>query len=336
MKGIIHLTKLAFSKKPVEIIFPVTFMCNSRCKMCSRWKIDTSKEELTTQQIKKIFKQLKDFGVLIINITGGEPLLRKDIFKILDICESLGLKVVFTTNGIALNEEKIKKLIKYKNLELIISLDTLNKKTYKQLRGVDAFDKVIKNIKLVKKINPDYPLRIHAVFSKINVNDFDDLVNFSKQNKLRLSAMPYNYEMRYEKKDNSIMYQNSELIPIFKKLSEMTHLPYISGFKIIYKKAIDWLQGKKIGRCNAGREILYMHHNGKIAICGEFPIIFDLKKQNIVDVYDPKIAKKAKGCQKCFLGCYWGFALIKQNKFAVIKELLFSKKVIKLLTKTQF
>ena len=336
MNNLIYLLKLAFSKKPVEVIFPVTFRCNSRCKMCSRWKIDTSKEELTIDEIKRIFKQLKDFGILIINITGGEPMLRKDIFKIFDICKNLDLKIVFTTNGLLLNIKNIKRLIKYNNIETIISLDTLDKKLYKELRGVDALGKVVKNIKLIKKIDSDYPLRIHAVFSKININEFDKLVNFAKKNKLRFSAMPYNYEMKYEHKDKSILYKKDDLIPIFRKLSNMTHLPYISGFKIIYEKVIDWMQGKEIGRCNAGREIIYMHHDGKVSICGEFPPVIDLRKQDIRKIWNQNFSKKAKGCQKCFVGCYWGFALLKQNKSSVIKELLSSKKIINLLLKSKF
>lgn len=336
MNNLSYLLKVALSRKPIEMIFSITFRCNSRCKMCSRWKIDTSKDELATDQIKLIIPQLKKFGIMIVNITGGEPLLRKDIFEILDALRDIDLRVVLTTNGILLNEEKIKKLIKYKNVETIISLDTIDRELYKVLRGVDALDIVLKNIRLIKKISPAYPLRIHAVFSKLNTHEFEGLVKFAKENDLRFSAMPYNYEMRYENKDKSIMYAKDDLIPLFKRLSSMTYLPYVSGFKIVYQKAIEWMRGEDIGRCNAGREVLYLHHDGKISICGEFPPIADLKKEDIKDIYNKKIAEPAKGCKKCFVGCYWGFAILKQNKISVTKELLFSKKLIGLFKKSRF
>lgn len=332
-----YLLDVFLSKKPVEVVFPVTYRCDSKCRMCDRWKLANREEELSLSQISSIFTKLHDFGIRRATITGGEPLLRKDIIKILQTLSIMGVKPILNTSGTLFNEKIIEELIEIDGINIIVSLDTLNKEVYHYMRGVDKLERVIENIKLFKKIAPNFPLRIHMVITQVNYKEVNNLLLFSQKNKLKFSAMPYNYEARFENKDESIMYneQINEITNIFYDLSNLTHKDYVSGFKILYSKAADWINNVEVGRCNAGRETLYLNVDGRVAPCADLAYFGDLKKDNIRDVYDPSIweheVKKCCEHPACFVGCYWGLAILKDNKIAVIKELLNLKKMINIL-----
>lgn len=348
-----YLLSTYLSKTPVEVVFPITYACNQKCRMCRRWQLDTRQYEMSLSEIKGVFSQLRDFGINRVNLTGGEPLLRRDIFEVIEFLhDELGFeRITFTTNGLLLNEKRIRRLASFSNLRVIISLDSLSPKVYADLRGPDvrAFHLLLERIKLLKRLVPNYPLRIHAVISSYNYDEIDNLIDFAKANELKLSAVPYNYKMQYEANDEALRY-GEEIIPAFRKLASLADRSYISGFRFWYLRAIDWIQGKDIGRCNAGREVLYLNINGDISPCPEFAgdpwdpethhhdgCYGNLLTENIRDIYRPDFLKEQiENCSICFLGCYWGLAQIKQNKLAIARELLTTRQGLRLVSGTEY
>ena len=78
--------------------------CNLSCRKCFNEIHQDFKEDLSLAEIKEILDDLYQSGVLQLTITGGEPLLRNDIWEILDYAFELGFGVRFFTNGTTLNE----------------------------------------------------------------------------------------------------------------------------------------------------------------------------------------------------------------------------------------
>lgn len=330
-----------FQRRPFEIIFPITYRCNSDCGMCNRLKF-AKMEELSLDEIKKIFTDLKKFGISRINLTGGEPTLRDDFFEVLDFLTSVDFKITLTTNGTLLNDEKIRRLVKYHSVKVIISVDTLKRELYKKLRGVDALDKVLENIDLFKKIAPSYPLRIHMVISRLNCGEVNDLISFAKKKNIMLSAAPYNYLSHLERKNKEMAYDSETkcVIEAIENLRKHVGQDYLSGFSIFYKKAIDWILGKPIGRCNAGYETIYMNVDGNVSACGTLKPFGNLRKRSIFGIWDrEKILKDVRPCYRkplCYVGCYWGFALLKQNKLSLLRDLLKIKKMIRIFSGKEY
>jgi len=112
----VHATEFEAYKKnfysyPVLSEFSVTWSCNLDCKFCYRsWK---HSPELTTLEAKRVIWMIKNQAKLpFISFTGGEPLLRKDIFKLIKYARSIGLKVNLISNGTLINSSVAKKLKK--------------------------------------------------------------------------------------------------------------------------------------------------------------------------------------------------------------------------------
>lgn len=162
----------------------ITDLCNLRCRYCMTDKGVIKKEFeeiLTLEEIEKITKEFVKLGINKIRITGGEPLVRKGILKL--IREIGSLKEVkdfaMTTNGTML--KKYAKELKNAGLNRVnISLDTLNPKKYSHItRGGDIKD-VLEGIEEAKKVGLT-PIKLNVVLIKgFNEDEIEDFVDLTR------------------------------------------------------------------------------------------------------------------------------------------------------------
>ncbi|MFX1297707.1 MAG: radical SAM protein, partial [Promethearchaeota archaeon] len=106
--------------KNATALFEITNKCNLRCKHCYKENLDGN--DLTLEQIQTILEKLSAFGISHLILTGGEPLLRKDLFQIIDFAIKNEIKnCAINTNGILLDDPKILNEIKDR-LDIISSI----------------------------------------------------------------------------------------------------------------------------------------------------------------------------------------------------------------------
>ncbi|HAR64264.1 MAG: hypothetical protein DKM50_02355 [Candidatus Margulisiibacteriota bacterium] len=141
----------AKERKPI-IVWNCTKSCNLKCVHCySDSTAHHYENELTTAEGKNLLTQLRDFGVKAVLFSGGEPLMRSDIFELLGYASDLGLRTVLSTNGTLIDHKLAAQLRALNPSYIGISLDgigTIND----DFRGVsgafarasDAFDNCIK------------------------------------------------------------------------------------------------------------------------------------------------------------------------------------------------
>lgn len=172
---------------PLSICWQITKTCQLKCSHCianSNYQ-DKNRKELETQEIIKILDKLWDWGVRRIDFSGGDPLLKKDILKILDYCYKKGFKLVITTNGL-IYSKKISKLLKKVHCLIQISIDG-DRKIHDKIRGAGHFEETVNNL---KKFQLDgNPIRINFTISKINYKKIDYIYNLAK--KLKVSRLMY-------------------------------------------------------------------------------------------------------------------------------------------------
>lgn len=138
----------------------ITNMCNSRCKHCNIWKKyrdnpELLKNELTTKEVFRLIDELKDLDVSTMSISGGEPLLRKDLFQIIEkIKNDTNIQLNITTNGILLNENTSRKLVGLGLDSINISLDG-TEEIHDRIRGLKIFSKIISNIEKIEQIKKE-------------------------------------------------------------------------------------------------------------------------------------------------------------------------------------
>ncbi len=329
-----NLISSLFSKKPTHAVLFLTYQCNSRCSWCNSWQRPKQKQ-LTFSQIKKILRQLKKFGIKLIYLSGGEPLIRTDILEIIKLASDFSFDMILATNGILLDGRIIHHLVKYPSLHINVSLDTLDQKLYQKIRGVKALNRVIKNLKLLKKLYPNYPLRLTMTISSANLNEAKKVYAFCQENKIYFSPNPYFPQGRFRKYSSIHDYQSrkNKFIHYYQKIAQkVKNEPFLSGFPLIYQKLILWLKNQLQEPCGAGQEIIFIDPRGKVYACQDLKPFADLTKESLVKKWPEKKwlpgVKKCYQKTPCFIFCTRSPYILKNNKMRIMLDLLTSKKIL--------
>jgi radical SAM protein with 4Fe4S-binding SPASM domain len=135
-----------------------TFDCNLRCKMCGMHKqkqiftTQNRQTEINSQTLKSVIEQTKELGVKNIIFIGGEPLLRKDIFELLQFSKKFNLNTTLVTNGVLLDEEAARNCLEAEVDCLSVSIDAATDKVFRQIRNEDILPVLIKNLNLLNSL----------------------------------------------------------------------------------------------------------------------------------------------------------------------------------------
>ncbi len=120
---------------PSLISWNLTRMCNLRCPHCYMEGGRKAENELTTDECLGLIDQIQAMGTEMLILTGGEPLLRRDIYDIARYASSLGIWVVMGTNGVLVTDEVVAKMIECGVQGVAISIDSLDPAKHDHFRG---------------------------------------------------------------------------------------------------------------------------------------------------------------------------------------------------------
>ena len=180
-----------FQRKISYVRISVTDRCDFRCTYCMSEEMQflPKKDLLSLEELERLSNALIELGVKKIRITGGEPLVRKNILHLIDgVGKKIGKgleELTVTTNGSQL-DRYAKDLFKNGVKRINISLDTLDKNKFKLITRIGDFNKVIRGINAAKEAG--MKIKINTVALKgINDNEILNLVNWCGENKFGLT-----------------------------------------------------------------------------------------------------------------------------------------------------
>jgi cyclic pyranopterin phosphate synthase len=194
-----------YGRKINYLRLSVTDRCNLRCIYCMPADGVSDKGHsriISYEDILKFVETGVELGINKVRITGGEPLVRKGLDRLIYALSKLELEeITMTTNGVLLS--KYGKKLKKSGLDRVnISLDTLNKNNYKKITRRDYFNKVLFGIETALKLNLN-PVKINVVVIRgFNDNEIDDFVELSREKELHIrfiEYMPLGVEISEEK-----------------------------------------------------------------------------------------------------------------------------------------
>lgn len=305
--------------KPVQIYGLVTHRCNARCRMCDYWKTKTN-QELPAETWINGLRSFKSFTPNFnINFSGGEPLLKEDFFDILEYCSRENIIAGFTTNGILLNSEKIKKILDLNLFNLNISIDSLEPRVHDGIRGFTGLLennlKMIDALLVAKKKTGNYmKVIIKTTVSNENVKNLDRIAEYVKsRGDLRIHFQPIEEHWNAGAK-KMFEIEERDLEAAIEKLIEMkrNHYPILNSersfenWRLHFKRE----RNRRPATCDAALRTLLIRGNGDMTLCIQHEAtIGNLADADIRrDWYSPlarEYRKKLVRCRKlCTTTCY--------------------------------
>lgn len=168
----------------------VTYRCNFHCSMCdmpakAAENVKKGEKEFDTTRFKEIIGEFADMGVLGIGFTGGEPLLREDIFDLMAETRRLGMIAHLNSNGWLLGDEQAQRIIDIGVDSVNISLDGATAETHDRIRKTTgSFDRAVhaveRLVSLKKKQNSHVRIKTVAVIDETNMDEVPRMLDLGR------------------------------------------------------------------------------------------------------------------------------------------------------------
>jgi radical SAM protein with 4Fe4S-binding SPASM domain len=135
---------------PSRVYIDVTNACPLRCLHCCSLSGEAWDDELTLAEIKDIIEQARDMAVKNLVISGGEPMLRRDLFDILEWGRAHDLGITLLTSGMLIDERSARSFAEL-GIRVKISVDGVSAETHDFLRGSGHFDRMVEALIIIKE-----------------------------------------------------------------------------------------------------------------------------------------------------------------------------------------
>jgi GTP 3',8-cyclase len=218
-----HLTD-KFGRKHDYLRISLTDACNLRCLYCmpnEKVLVTPSAKMMQKEEIFEIAKIFVDLGVKKIRLTGGEPLLRKDVRGIIEGLAQLPVELSISTNAILVDEYI--ELFKHVGIKKInISLDTLDEQEFFLMTKRDHFKKIYSNIQLL--LAHDFKVKINCVVLKgKNEKTILDFISWTENTNLDVRFIEFMpFQGNFWQKD--AVYSYSDLLKLIESKFEIKKL----------------------------------------------------------------------------------------------------------------
>ena len=157
---------------PICLTWELTYACNLACVHCLSSSGQRDPRELTTTEAKRVLDELHDLQVFYINMGGGEPMIRRDFFELIEYSIGRDIGVKFSTNGAFIHADKARRLAAMDYLDIQISLDGLDAATNDAVRGVGSYETARRAMDNLAAANFG-PFKISIVVTRHNVDQLD-------------------------------------------------------------------------------------------------------------------------------------------------------------------
>lgn len=275
-------------KAPLTINWAITNKCNFKCRHCySRADVN---EELSFDELCTITKKLSEAKVFSVNFGGGEPILRKDLMKIVRFAVDLGLAVSMNSNGFLIDGMMARKLKKAGFGKVGISIDSPKAEIHDQFRGIKgSHGNALAALSHLKETGVE--TSISSVICRININDINGLIE------LALSSAVSNINF-HNFKCSGLGFTNKDILDLspeewrdfyiraieLKDTVKNLHIslddPIIASLG--HKNGDSLIKGSVCGKLS-----LNIKSNGDITPCGFIPIVIgNLLNDDLLDIWN--------------------------------------------------
>ena len=291
--GISRWLSVEMSARPRTLYIEVTLRCNAKCDFCSYWKQPKMKE---LKEYQSVVKKIKPLSVII---TGGEPLVRKDLGQIIDgIKRERPLIISLLTNGYLLNIQKAGELLESGLDTISISLNHIGvaQDDERHINGLFAhLSKVVPDLSGMgfKRIN------LNTVFLNSNLDEIVDIVRLAEKWGVGVSFSSYSSSKAdnhsYKIAENDL----KKLEVLLRKLQDLKkNGAPIENSNWYLERILEFYRtGRVKGKCGAGKKTIHVTPNGYLKPCPDFPAEIHYNS------YQPDWIETISSCDRCWYAC---------------------------------
>ncbi len=259
---------------PLSGAFELTSRCPLDCKMCYVHRKENDceaiKREKSTEWWLKLAEEAKNAGMFMLLLTGGEPLLRRDFEEIYLKIKKMGILVSVNTNGLLIDDNKVKFFADNPPQKLNITLYGASKETYRELCGNgEAYEKVTAAITKLKQAGVNVKLNFTA--TQYNSRDAAKIFEFAKKLNLSVQSVSYIFPpVRVGGEADRMTPEEAARVHFECRLLDMGEQKIKRHLEARAKRKTnpDFSEGGEQIPCRAGLSTFWVTWDGKMSPCG--------------------------------------------------------------------
>lgn len=309
--------------RPLTAQLEITDKCNLRCLHCYHIDPDMKcfkSKDISDEKVLSLAKMLAQNQLFSVVLTGGEPLIRKNLVILLtEYFKDNNMYVSLNTNLLLLDEKALKALVKLKIDGFLISCPSHDPKTYKYMTGGGSHSRFEKNLKMV--IDAGVHLSVNMVVNKTNIPFIRENAAYLKGLGVkRFGATPMGLNAENPQVNELLDVEMVKLLIgdlcwIKQNLSIEVDI-FEALAKCVFPREIHQANLSFLARkCQAGRSVVSIANNGDVRPCSHNPDIYgNLFKESLVSIWEkmsnwrsnqyiPDDCKLCKAVERCIGGC---------------------------------
>jgi MoaA/NifB/PqqE/SkfB family radical SAM enzyme len=303
---------------PITASLGVNYGCNSRCSYCSIWHFPLAHTHI--DDLAMAVDELVDCGVMLISLTGGEPLMHPHIADVVNRIHAHGVRSSLITNGLLLRTSRLISVLEAGLNSLVVSLDTLDPATYTRIRGV-ALEPVLKGIESLLRQHARFPqltISVNCVISRVNIGEIIPLIETCTSLGVKVGFQPLHApfaDAAMPVDDLQFSEANyAELVALGEHLIQMKHDGYPILNSAAYLRGIpDYLVYQRLPpefSCNAGFTTIVVDHELNIRSCWAMKRLGNLRKDRLLQLWRSEKYFERRNrmlkldCPGCWLRCH--------------------------------
>lgn len=164
---------------PIAVVWNYTDKCNLKCSHCYADANSLKEKELTKEERFKVIDKLAENDVVRINFSGGEPLMRQDLFDVAEYAYENGFSLSISTNGTLIDRNCVKRLTECGIESIDISIDGIKTETHDKIRNVKgSFDLAVSGIKNCIKYGDFNEVIVNTTLTKFTLKEIPEIYEF--------------------------------------------------------------------------------------------------------------------------------------------------------------
>lgn len=285
--GVVREAGRTKAHPPRIIAWEITKQCNLACSHCrAAASAKPAKGELSTNEGIRLLKNIKTLGAPVVILTGGEPLMRKDVFELAAAGKRLGLPMALATNGSLVTDEVAERIAQSGIRRTAISIDGVSSETHDALRGVQgSFNAAVKAASTLRKNN--VPFQINTSVTKANGNELNLLYGLVRA----LGAQAWHVFMvvpvgravgigddlldaaRYEEMLHWLAARAGDMDIEIKPTCAPQYYRIIRQDALMSSETANNVRTLSTRGCLAGQGFAFISATGNVQPCGYFPVV---------------------------------------------------------------
>jgi len=268
----------------IELSLDPAHICNFGCPHCNAQRylvinpdeVPEDKKLMTREHLRNLIDFMAEWGVRGVCMGGGgEPLMNRAVWDLPEYIASKGMKCSFATNGSLINQDIAKQMMYCRWVG--VSVDSGSRETFKKVHGVDHFDRVIENLKLLVRMKNETGSKIDIAYKFLitpqNFHEVYEACKLAKEIGVRdFHARPVDLERKDFESAMQLNYDMEEINNLFQKCHELEDGENFRVFTVMHKYDPHFKVQHTFRNCSSSTLMIQCCADGNVYVCADHRI----------------------------------------------------------------